>query len=190
MNEKRMAESKAAHGISILHRAILLGSLSFGILAFSLPIYARQMGANAMEIGGMISIFALIVTIARPLVGWGIDRIGRKPFLVVSFVFYAIAMGLFAIAQNVSMLYLARFVQGLGSSLLWIPAYTVATELSEYNWGRAVARMPKQRPADADLPGLQSHVRYSIFKERRHVEHFPRGGKRTGNLAVVEKTVN
>lgn len=49
---------------------------------------------------------------------------------------------------------------------------------------------PRQRHADADLPGLQSHVRYSIFKERRHVEHFPRGGKRTGNLAVVEWSVN
>lgn len=51
-------------------------------------------------------------------------------------------------------------------------------------------RMPKQRPADADLPGLQSHVRYSIFKERRHVERFPRGEKRTGNLAAVEGNVN
>lgn len=36
-----------------------------------------------------------------------------------------------------------------------------------------------------DLPGLQSHVRYSIFKERRHVERFSRGEKRTGNLAFV-----
>jgi MFS transporter, DHA1 family, multidrug resistance protein len=36
------------------------------------------------------------------------------------------------------MLYLARFVQGIGSSLLWIPAYTMATELSERDWGRAV----------------------------------------------------
>ena len=42
---------------------------------------------------------------------------------------------------------------------------------------------------DADLPGLQSHVRYSVFKDRRHVERFPRGEKRTGNLAAVVKRV-
>ena len=48
----------------------------------------------------------------------------------------------------------------------------------------------QQRPADADLPGLQSHVRYSIFKDRRHVERFPRGEKRTGNLACFEWDVN
>lgn len=127
-----------SNSISTLHRAILLGSLSFGILGFSLPIYAKQMGASALDIGGMISIFAVMITIARPLVGWGIDHFGRKLFLVASFLFYGIAMGLFAVAQNVSMLYLARFVQGIGSSLLWIPAYTVATELTEHDWGRAV----------------------------------------------------
>jgi MFS transporter, DHA1 family, multidrug resistance protein len=138
MDDNQIVESRVVRGISALHRAILLGSLSFGILGFSLPIYAKQMGASALDIGGMMSIFALMITIARPLVGWGIDHFGRKLFLVLSFIFYAIAMGLFAIARNVSMLYLARFVQGIGSSLLWIPAYTVATELSAHDWGRAV----------------------------------------------------
>lgn len=138
IGDAQRVENKSVHGVSTLHTAILLGSLSFGILGFALPIYAKQMGASALEIGGMLSIFAVMITIARPLVGWGIDRLGRKPFLVISFLFYALAMILFGIAQSVSTLYLARFVQGIGSSLLWIPAYTVATELSEGNWGRAV----------------------------------------------------
>lgn len=138
MGETQKNEDKAVRGVSNLHTAILLGSLSFGILEFSLPIYAKQLGASAFDIGGMISIFAVMITIARPLVGWGIDHFGRKLFLIISFLFYALAMGLFGFAQNVSMLYLARFVQGIGSSLLWIPAYTVATELSERDWGRAV----------------------------------------------------
>jgi len=138
MDNTQKVENKAKRAISSLHTAILLGSLSFGILQFSLPIYAKQLGASAFDIGGMISIFAVMITIVRPLVGWGIDHLGRKLFLIISFLFYALAMMLFGIAQNVSMLYLARFVQGIGSSLLWIPAYTVATELSERDWGRAV----------------------------------------------------
>ena len=43
---------------------------------------------------------------------------------------------------------------------------------------------------DADLPGLQIHARYSIFKDRRHVERLSRGEKRTGNLACVVEEVN
>jgi MFS family permease len=118
--------------------AILLGSLSFGILQFALPIYAKKMGASALDIGGVIAIFAVMITVARPLVGWGIDRFGRKVFLVVSFLFYALAMTVFGLAHNVSELYLARFVQGIGSAFLWIPAYTIVTELTTRDWGRSV----------------------------------------------------
>ena len=48
-----------------------------------------------------------------------------------------------------------------------------------------------------DLPGFRSHVRYSVFKDRRHVERFPRSShrvdgreKRTGNLALCCDGVN
>jgi len=138
MGDMQIENNKADRAVSTLYRAILLGSLSFGILGFALPIYAKQMGASALDIGGMISIFGVMITIARPVVGWGIDHFGRKLFLAISFLFYGIAMGVFAVAQNVGMLYVARIVQGIGSSLLWIPAYTVATELSIHDWGRAV----------------------------------------------------
>lgn len=124
--------------MGFLRYAITLGSLSFGIIGFALPIYAKQLGVSALDIGGMISVFAIMITVARPLVGRGIDHFGRKRFLSIAFVFYAIAMGLFGIAHDINMLYLARFVQGIGSSLLWIPAYTVATELTSRDWGQAV----------------------------------------------------
>ncbi len=124
--------------VSNLRWAVLLGSLSFGILQFALPIYAKDLGANALSIGGIISVFAVVITVARPLVGWGIDRWGRKVFLAASFVFYALSMLLFGLARSVDLLYAARLVQGIGSALLWIPAYTTATELASRGWGRSV----------------------------------------------------
>lgn len=132
------SDQPAGRAVSRLHNAILLGSLSFGILQFALPIYARQLGASALDIGGVISIFALMITILRPLVGWGIDRWGRKGFLELSLVFYGMSMLIFGFAQSLGMLYAARLVQGIGSSLFWIPAYTVVTELSTRDWGRSV----------------------------------------------------
>ncbi len=124
--------------VSTLRTAIVLGSLSFGILQFALPIYAKDLGASALDIGGVFSIFAAMLTIARPLVGWGIDRWGRKVFLALSFLAYALSMLIFGLARSIAGLYVARIVQGLGSSLLWIPAYTVATELTARDWGRSV----------------------------------------------------
>ncbi len=141
MDAAPSADRQSGRALSTLKMAVLLGSLSIGILQFALPIYAKDLGASALDIGGVISVFAFMITIARPLVGWGIDRWGRKTFLAASFLFYALAMLLFGMARDLGLLYAARLVQGIGSSLLWIPAYTTATELTDRGWGRSVGSL-------------------------------------------------
>ena len=65
-----------------LRTGIFFVSLPFGILMFALPLVGREMGASALEIGGLFSVFALMLVIVRPLVGHGLDRFGRRPFLI------------------------------------------------------------------------------------------------------------
>lgn len=126
----------------VLFWPIVLGSLSFGILAFALPVYARQLGASALGIGGLFSAFYVTTTLLRPLVGWGLDRIGRKPFFWIALLLYGASMFFFAYARSLDALYLARLMQGLGSSFLWISAYTLATEMSSAaQHGQAVGRV-------------------------------------------------
>ncbi len=55
---------------------IFLGSAPFAFLNFGLPIYTRSLGADAVAIGGMYT--ALTMLFARPLVGWALDRYGRR----------------------------------------------------------------------------------------------------------------
>ncbi|MCL6431698.1 MAG: MFS transporter [Anaerolineae bacterium] len=122
---------------------VRLGSASFGMLFFLLPVYAKRLGASALEIGGLFSVFGLVLLLVRPLVGWALDRYPRKGFLLAAFACYAMGMGLFAAAgSSLTLLYVARLVQGLGASLLWISAYTVATDgLPMEQRGRAVGRV-------------------------------------------------
>jgi MFS family permease len=120
------------------------------MLTFLLPIYAKHLGASALEIGGLFAIFALMTVLVRPMVGWALDRFGRKGFFVGGLVGYAGAMGLFAVARDVTVLYLARLVQGISASLLWISAYTIATELtSPEGRGRAVGQVDEARARGA-----------------------------------------
>jgi DHA1 family multidrug resistance protein-like MFS transporter len=127
---------------SSLQWPILLGSLAFGILSFLLPIYGKRLGASALGIGGLFSVFSITTVMIRPLVGWALDRFGRKFFFVTALICYAGAMGLFSIASDVASLYLARLVQGIGSSLMWISAYTIAIDLtSAEGRGKAVGRV-------------------------------------------------
>jgi len=116
--------------VTVLHWPILLASMGFFFIEFGLPIYGKELGASALEIGGLFSVFAAVVVVLRPFVGWGIDRLGRKPFFVVALALYAGAMFLFSRASDLTGLFLARMAQGLGSSFLWIAAYTIATDLA------------------------------------------------------------
>jgi DHA1 family multidrug resistance protein-like MFS transporter len=113
-----------------LRTGIFFVSLPFGILMFALPLVGREMGASALEIGGLFSIFALMLVIVRPLVGHGLDRFGRRPFLIAGLLGYALANAGYALATDLRGLYVARLAQGLGSGLMWLAAYAIVADLA------------------------------------------------------------
>ena len=123
-------------------RPIILGSLVFGIMSFILPIYAKNMGADAVKIGGLFSAFSIVALIMRPLVGIAIDKLGRKAFFVAAFFFYSVSMIIFSFSTNIFGLYIGRLVQAVGSSLMWISAYSIAMDISSENSrGKSIGRV-------------------------------------------------
>lgn len=113
-----------------LRTSIMLGSFAFGIMSFILPIYSKRIGGNALTIGGLFSVFSFVALILRPIIGRGIDKYGRKAFFVTAFLFYGAAMLLFSYSTNILSLYISRFIQAIGASLMWISAYSIATDLA------------------------------------------------------------
>ena len=121
---------------------IMLGSVALTLLAFLLPIYAKQLGASALGIGGLFAVAQCIVVLCRPVIGWASDRLGRKGFFVAGMVCYAGAMGVFALAHTVTVLYLAQLLHGLASALTWTSVYTMTTELAmPAQHGKAIGRV-------------------------------------------------
>ncbi len=116
--------------LTFLLRAMFLVSWPFGILSFILPIYGKELGATALEVGVFFSAFSLVPVIVRPLLGRALDRWGRRPFLLLGLGGYAVAMVVFCFANTVWLLTLARFVQGLGQAFLWLAAVTVVADVA------------------------------------------------------------
>ena len=100
-------------------------------ILFGLPLRAEDLGASGFEIGILFSIFTVALLVLRPLVGIGLDRIGRRPFFIAAMIFYLFANSLYAIGDTINGLYFARAFHGIGFALLAITAETITADLTE-----------------------------------------------------------
>jgi DHA1 family multidrug resistance protein-like MFS transporter len=116
--------------IQNLWKATFWTSFPFGVMSFLLPIYGVELGATALQIGGMFTAFSIVPALIRPFLGRALDRWGRKPFLLIGLGGYALAVLVFALADTVTLLTLGRVLQGLGSAFLWIAIFTMLADLS------------------------------------------------------------
>lgn len=111
-----------------LRRTLFLVSAPMVFIAFALPLQARDLGASGFEIGILYSVFMAVMLLLRPLVGVGLDRVGRRPFLLVALLLYALASGAYALGGSVEWLYVGRLLHGAGLACLLITASTIVAD--------------------------------------------------------------
>lgn len=121
---------------------IILSSLAFGAMSFLLPVYSHEMNMNAIEIGGVFSIFSLTVVLIRPLIGRLADRRGYKPLFVIGLLFYALAFWVLADIRNIWGLYTGRVMQALASCLMGVSTYGIVIgKTTEGNVARSLGKI-------------------------------------------------
>jgi MFS family permease len=133
ISNESIAVTDAKQAINSLRRlrwSVLLVSLPFGILSLTLPLIASQRGASAVVIGGLFSVSALIVVVSQPFVGLGLDRFGRRPFLIGGLLSFAFSNVIFSLSAGITGLFLAQIAQGVGSGLLFVAALTIVSDLA------------------------------------------------------------
>jgi MFS transporter, DHA1 family, multidrug resistance protein len=133
LSREPVAAAEMQQSASILRSlrlSLFLASLPFGMLLFGLPLIARELGASALMIGGLLAVYALIIVAVQPVVGYGLDRFGRRPFLIVGLLGYAFSNAIFGLASAIGGLFLAQLAQGIGAGLLWLAALAVVSDLA------------------------------------------------------------
>jgi MFS transporter, DHA1 family, multidrug resistance protein len=116
--------------LATLRRTVFFVSMPFFILGLLLPVYGKEIGASVIEIGLFFSAFSLMTVFLRPLVGWGLDRLGRRGFFLAGLAGYALTMFSFAFIDQALGIVLARILQGISSSMLWLSVNAITADLA------------------------------------------------------------
>lgn len=105
--------------ILMLNMFIAVGS--FGIIIPIIPSFLKDLGQGGAAAGLIIAIFALAQFIFSPLGGKWADQYGRRIMINSGLFILAISMFIFYFADSTTLLYISRFIGGLGCAFL-IPA--------------------------------------------------------------------
>jgi DHA1 family tetracycline resistance protein-like MFS transporter len=108
----------------IIFLTIFVNLIGFGIIIPLLPFYAQTFGASPLVIGLLFAVFSLCQLIAAPALGDLSDRHGRRPVLIFSLLGTVVSFVMLALAHTLTMLFLARIVDGLsGGNISTARAY-------------------------------------------------------------------
>lgn len=104
--------------IFILELTIFVSMLGVGIIVPFLPLYAREMGASAFVMGAIFSSFSLARGLTMPYVGALSDRRGRKIFIIIGLLGYALLALALIWAASPWELVLNRVLQGVFAAMV------------------------------------------------------------------------
>ncbi|MHC2280847.1 MFS family permease [Bradyrhizobium diazoefficiens] len=108
---------------------VAVDATGMGIILPLLPFYSQRLGATPFQLGALISVYAVCQLVAGPVVGMVSDRYGRRKVLLVSQIGTFIGFVLLALAGNLTMVFLARIIDGLTSGNISV-AHAYAAEHS------------------------------------------------------------
>ena len=115
---------------------VLLGAVSFFGFSWSfyliLPkFFAAELGMDAAAIGRAVAIEGITAVIVTPLVGWLVDRYGRRPWLMAGNIMLMLTGLLYLFVDHEGpLLYLAQMCWGVGMVMGFNSAGTMTADIA------------------------------------------------------------
>lgn len=113
----------------VVFTTIFIDFVGFSVLFPVLPLYAERLGATPLEVGLLITIYALAQLAFLPAWGWVSDRVGRRPVILVSLFGTACSFLVLSFAETLTTIYVARGIAGFFAASI-ATAQAVVTDVT------------------------------------------------------------
>ncbi|WP_233245439.1 MFS transporter [Salinibacterium hongtaonis] len=121
----RRGDERLDRDVIVLGIIAFFVMLGFGVVIPVLPVYVRSFDVGFVEIGAVVSAFALFRLIATPFVGRLVDRGGERTILAIGIGIVAVSSGLVGIAGSYAEVLMLRGAGGIGSAMFSVSAMTL-----------------------------------------------------------------
>lgn len=116
---------RRARGLLALMQALVLfESALYSAVTPVLPHYARQFDASKTAIGVLAAAYSAGLMPGSLLGGWLAHRLGVRRATLAGLILFASVVGTFGLPDGIALLDALRFLQGVGSGLIWGGALT------------------------------------------------------------------
>ena len=124
--------------MSVLMAVAFVDMIGLMLVLPLLPLYAKDLHADAITIGFLTASFPVAQLMASPVWGRVSDRYGRRPALLVGLTASAIAYAVFGFATTLWLLFVSRFIQGLGGGTTGVAQAYVADTMAPHERAKAL----------------------------------------------------
>lgn len=99
----------------VLWFTVLIDLVGFTLFIPVVPYFAAQVHASETLVMTSAAVFSVMVFLCSPVWGSASDRYGRRTVIIASVIISAVSYVVFAHARNIELLFLSRFLTGIGS---------------------------------------------------------------------------
>ncbi len=116
---------RLSRDVKVLGVVAFFVMVGFGVVVPVLPVYVRSFNVGYLEVGAVVSAFALMRFVTSPFTGRLIDLFGERVLLAVGIGIVAVSSGFVGLAQSYVEVLLLRGAGGIGSALFTVSAMTL-----------------------------------------------------------------
>ena len=116
---------RLSRDVKVLGVVAFFVMVGFGVVVPVLPVYVRSFDVGYLEVGAVVSAFALMRFVASPFCGRLIDLFGERVLLAIGIGIVAVSSGLVGLAHSYVEVLLLRGAGGIGSAMFTVSAMTL-----------------------------------------------------------------